>query len=96
MTTPSGLQAPPGIALPSSGDLSVGLGLGENVQVGMMQLTIIIVIGILVVANALAPKFTEGGHNLKILWFMSLTAIASGIVLMIVPTVTAGLLNVGM
>ena len=96
MTTPSGLQAPPGIALPSSGDLSVGLGLGEDVQVGMMQLTIIIVIGILVVANALAPKFTEGGNNLKILWFMSLTAIASGIVLMIVPTVTAGLLNVGM
>jgi len=96
MTTPSGLRAPPGISLPSSSDLSVGLGLGEDVNVGMMQLTIIIVIGILVVANGLAPKFTEGGHNLKILWYMSLTAICSGIVLMMIPPVTASLLDIGM
>jgi len=45
------------------------------------------------VANALAPKFAGGGHNLKIAMSLSVTSLISGINMLIVPSVAGGLLG---
>ena len=45
-------------------------------------------------ANSLAPKFSEGGNNLRIVSYLSTTSLCSGIVLLIVPPITKALLSV--
>ncbi|MEC9365973.1 MAG: hypothetical protein VX695_02820, partial [Chloroflexota bacterium] len=57
-----------------------------------LQITIILAVAVLTVANALAPKFSEGGHNLKIITFLAVTCLASAVVMAVVPKVTAALL----
>jgi len=93
MTAPDNLTAPPGFVIPQTQDLSAGLDVFQMTNMGSLQYTIILAIAILTLANALAPKFAEGGHNLKIITYLSLTSLASGIILMIVPRVTASLLS---
>ena len=93
MPTPDNLTAPPGFVIPQNQDLSAGLDVFQMTNMGSLQYTIIMAIAILTLANALAPKFAEGGHNLKIITYLSLTRLASGIILMIVPRVTASLLS---
>ena len=58
-----------------------------------LQITIIIAVAILTVANALAPKFSEGGNNLKIITFFAVTCLMSAVVMFVVPKVTAALLS---
>ena len=58
-----------------------------------MHTTIIVAVAILTVANALAPKFSEGGNNLKIITFLAVTCLTSAVIMWGVPKVTAGLLS---
>ena len=90
---PDNITAPPGISIPQSQDLSAGLDVFQMTNMGSLQYTIIFAIAILTLANALAPKFSEGGHNIKILTYLAVTSIASGVILLIVPKITASLLN---
>jgi len=62
-------------------------------NIGTLQTTIIIAVAILTVANALAPKFSEGGNNLKIITFLAVTCLTSAVIMLAVPKVTAALLS---
>ena len=93
LKVPDNITAPPGISIPQSQDLSAGLDVFQMTNMGSLQYTIIFAIAILTLANALAPKFSEGGHNIKILTYLAVTSIASGVILLIVPKITASLLN---
>jgi archaeal flagellar protein FlaJ len=54
---------------------------------GLLHFMVLTVILILTVANALSIHFVNGGHNLKILFYLGITAAISGGVLIIVPQV---------
>jgi len=91
---PSGVQAPAGISIPRETEISAGLDVFAISDLTPIMYTIVIAIGILTVANAIAPKFAEGGHNLKIVTYMSITSLISGIVLFVIPKVTTALLSI--
>ena len=86
---PESLQLPPGVPLPAQGDLTAGLDIFGNQDVGLATLMIVAVVGILTVANALTPKIAAGGSNMKIFSFLSVMCLISGGVLGIVPVVTS-------
>jgi len=54
-------------------------------------MVIVLVIFILTISNALAPKFAGGGSNLKIASYLSVMCLISGFILAVVPTVTTKL-----
>ena len=54
---------------------------------------IILVVIILTIANALAPKFASGVSNLKIASYLSITCLISGFILGVVPSMTAGMFS---
>ena len=54
----------------------------------IVSLMIVSVVGVLTLANALAPQFAAGGNNLKVLSYFSIMSIVSGLVLGVVPFVT--------
>jgi flagellar protein FlaJ len=93
-SAPIGLQAPPGFSIPQTQDMSASLDVFQMTNMGTLQYTIIFAVAILTIANSLAPKFSEGGNNLRILSFMSVTSLCSGLILFIVPPITANLLSV--
>jgi archaellum biogenesis protein FlaJ (TadC family) len=64
---------------------SFGLfGQGEA-YLGLLHFMVLTVILILTVANALAIHFVNGGHNLKMLFYLAITTAISGGVLVVVP-----------
>ena len=91
---PTTLTAPPGLNIPQTQDLSAGLDVFQMTNMGSLQYTIIFAVAILTLANSLAPKFSEGGNNLRIVSYLSTTSLCSGIVLLIVPPITKALLSV--
>ena len=86
---PSSLQLPPGVPLPGQGELTAGLDVFGTQGVGLASVVIVVVIGVLTLANALAPKLASGGSNLKILTNLSVMCLVSGAILGIVPVVTS-------
>lgn len=91
---PEGLQIPAGVALPQQGELAGGLDIFGNQDMSVVAYMILLVVIILTVANALAPKFAAGGSNLMIVSFLSIMCIVSGAVLWIVPVLTGMLFSV--
>ena len=86
---PDSLQLPPGVSLPVQGELTAGLEIFGNQDTAMASVAIVLVIGVLTLANALAPKLAAGGSNLKVLSFLSVMCLISGAILGIVPVVTS-------
>ena len=72
---------------------TVGLGLFESQNLTLISGVITMAIVVMTVANALAPKVAAGGHNLKIVTYLSLTSITSGLNMLIVPAVAGSLLG---
>jgi len=66
-----------------------GISIFENQDMSGVTAIIIIVVVILTIANALAPKFASGGSNLRIAWYLSIMCLISGGVLGVVPSLTA-------
>jgi archaeal flagellar protein FlaJ len=66
---------------------SFGLFGQSSELLGLLHFMVLTVILILTVANALAIHFVNGGHNLKILFYLGMTTAISGGVLIIVPQV---------
>ena len=88
---PDNVQLPPGVSIPGGSDLAGGLDIFGSQDMAITSYAIIMVIIILTVANSLAPKFTAGGSNLKIASYLGILCIISGIVLGVVPMLTAKL-----
>lgn len=89
---PDGVQLPPGISVPTGSDLAAGgLDIFGAQDMTLTTYAVIMVIVVLTVANSLAPKFADGGSNLKIASYLSIMCIVSGIILGIVPLLTAKL-----
>jgi len=86
---PATLQLPPGVPLPGQGELTAGLDVFGTQDVGLASVAIVVVIGVLTLANSLAPKLAAGGSNLKVLSFLSVMCLISGAILGIVPVVTS-------
>ncbi len=64
---------------------SFGLFTQNSSYLGLLHFMVITVVLILTVANALSIHFVNGGHNLKILFYLALTTFITGGVLIIVP-----------
>ena len=94
VTLPDGVQLPPGISLPTGGNLAGGLDIFGSQDITLSSYAVIMVIITLTIANSLAPKFADGGSNLKIGSYLSIMCLVSGIVLGIVPMITAKLFAV--
>ena len=94
ITVPEGVQLPPGVSIPQEGELAAGLDIFGSQDMGVTSLAIVMVIVILTVANALAPKVAAGGSRLKIVSFLSITCVISGLTLAIVPVLTNALFSV--
>lgn len=61
---------------------------GQNsAYLGLLHFMVLMVVLILTVANALSIHFVNGGHILKLLFYLALTALISGGVITIVPQV---------
>ena len=93
ITVPDSLRLPPGVSVPGQGELAAGMNFGLEDMTLVSQMIVLVVI-ILTVANALAPKFASGGDNLKIIPSLSLMAILSAAVLGIVPVATTKLFGI--
>ena len=94
VTTPANLNVPSGISVPSGGDMSGGLDIFGSQDMTLIAYMIVLVIAILTVANALAPKFASGGSRLKIVPFLSIMCIISGGILGSVPVLTSMLFDI--
>lgn len=89
---PAGLEVPPGISIPKgAGDLAAGLDIFSPQDITLTSYMIIFVVITLTVANSVAPKFAAGGSNLTIASFLSIMCIVSGVIIGIVPVLTAKL-----
>ncbi len=91
---PETLETPPGITLPTPGDMGAGLDIFGAPDMTLVTIMIVAVVVVLTIANALAPKFAAGGSNLLILSYFSVMSIVSGMVMGIVPFVTGLLFDV--
>ena len=80
------LATPAGDATVPAG-VSGSISIFEAQEMGAITAVILLVITILTIANALAPKFASGGSNLKIASYLSLMCLISGAVLGVVPFV---------
>jgi len=83
---PSNLALPPEVA---QGGLGV-FGVSPD-DMTLVTWVMIFVIVQLLIANSLAPKFAGGGSHYKIIPFLSIQAVISGLVMMSVPFITARL-----
>ncbi|MEE3346442.1 MAG: hypothetical protein VX214_07625, partial [Chloroflexota bacterium] len=92
VSVPAGMDTA-GIKLPKPEELCASVDVFQMGNIATLQTTIILAVVILTIANALAPKFSEGGNNLKIITFLAVTCLTSGIVMFVVPKVTAALLS---
>lgn len=81
-------------ALAGSAAQTTGLSMFQVQDLGLITAMIMLVVLVLTVANALAPKFASGGHTLKIVSGLSLMCILSGLLMIAVPRV-AGVLIAG-
>ena len=96
MVDVSNIQAPPGIALPSSSEgLTNPLGsmFGVN-DLGTMSVVIVFCIVVLTISNSLAPKFASGGSNLKIASYLSVMCIRTGAMMSVIPMITQVLFTI--
>ena len=73
IVVPENLTVPPGVSIPSQGDLGAGLDIFGSQDMGLISAMIVLVIVILTVANSLAPKFAAGGSNLKIASYLGIS-----------------------
>ena len=64
------MQLPPGVSLPGPGELAGGLDLFGTQDMGLVTYMIVLVVGILTIANAIAPKAAAGGSNLKLVTYL--------------------------
>ena len=92
VSVPAGMDTA-GIKLPKPEELCASVDVFQMGNISTLQTTIILAVVILTIANALAPKFSEGGNNLKIITFLAVTCLTSGVVMFVVPKVTAALLS---
>ena len=69
-----------------------GMDIFQSQDLTLITAMITMVILVLTVANALAPKFAAGGHNLKIAATLGVTCAISGINMVVVPQVANTLL----
>lgn len=61
---------------------------GESANyLGLLQIMVIAIVLILTIANALSIHFVNGGHFLKMLFYLALTTAISGAVLVVVPQI---------
>jgi len=77
----------------SSGELpnlpSFGLFSQSSTYLNLLHFMVITVIMILTIANALSIHFVNGGHNLKVVFYLAITMAISGVVLIFVPQVVS-------
>ena len=71
-----------------------GLEIFQSQDLTLITAMITMVILLLTVANALAPKFASGGHNLKIGATLGVACMISGINMVLIPNVAGALLGV--
>ena len=74
-----------------NGGIATGADVFGGQEMGSIAVIIVFVILILTIANSLAPKFASGGSNLKIVTYLSLMCLTSGLVLGVVPPIISAI-----
>ena len=72
-----------------------GLDIFQAQDLTLISGMITMVVLVLTIANAVAPKFASGGHSLKIALNLSITSLMSGVNMLIVPPAANSLLSGG-
>ena len=88
---PGGLDLPKGISIARGGELTGALDVFGGQGIGLISVIMIGVVFMLTFANSVAPKFATGGDNLKLVSFLSVMCVVTGIVLAAVPPLTNAL-----
>ena len=88
---PGGLDLPKGISIARGGELPGALDVFGGQDIGLISVIMIGVVFMLTFANSVAPKFATGGDNLKLVSFLSVMCVVTGIVLAAVPPLTNAL-----
>ncbi|MCH8279568.1 MAG: hypothetical protein IIC96_02695 [Chloroflexi bacterium] len=78
-------------ATASLGTTGSGLDMFQTQDLGMTTAVVAFVVLVLTVANALAPKFAAGGHNLTLVQTFSITSIISGVNFLVIPRAATNL-----
>lgn len=65
----------------------------QSFNTGFIQTMVLVVILCLTAINAFAPRAASGGHRFKIALYGTMTMVASGLVLLIVPPVAQGMFS---
>lgn len=73
------------------GNSGAGLDMFQTQDLGMTTAVVAFVVLVLTIANALAPKFAAGGHNLTLTQTFSITSMISGINFLVIPRVATSL-----
>ena len=81
-------------ALPDAQELTAGMNVFAAQDMTVVAYTMIMVVLILTISNSLAPKFADGGSNLKIITYLSAMCLISGAVLGLVPFVSSKIFTV--
>jgi len=75
-------------------DIGIPGGLAfQSFNTGLIQTMVLVVILCLTVINAFAPRAASGGHRYKMALYGTMTMVASGLVLLIVPPVAQGMFS---
>ena len=75
--------------VPDASSLTGSIGIFQDQDLTSVTAIVILVVVVLTVANALAPKFASGGSNLKIAWYLSIMCLISGGIMGVVPALAA-------
>ncbi len=75
--------------VPDAISLTGSIGMFQDQDPTSVTAIVILVVVVLTVANALAPKFASGGSNLKIAWYLSIMCLISGGIMGVVPALAA-------
>ena len=78
--------------LSGAGSLVPDLPVVQPHNIDFVGSLVLIMVLVLTVANSLAPKFAVGGHALNAVFFGSIMCILTGLNLVLIPPVAAGLL----
>ena len=64
-----------------------------QVNLQLVEVLVTSVVLVITCANAFAPKAASGGHNLMILYYLSITMIIAGVLMLVVPAAASSMFH---
>jgi flagellar protein FlaJ len=65
----------------------------QSFNTGFVHIIVIVVVLVLTIINAFAPRAASGGHSFKMAMYGAVTMVSSGLILVLIPPVAQGLFS---